>query len=286
MRARGARSRSRVRRDRTPRCRSRTRPAGGPSRAAALDLPPPAAVGDDPEQELAAREPAAATDPFLQLPPGPVARVRPWRVGTHARGPQRVEIGGDQRLSETCASPAVVVRPRRLHQAGQRHDLHAARRPGIGIGRSSSIASSSATCSRSTSISSSSSRIRLAPARFTPRGQSLHVPQPDDVGLRVAPRVPPRAMRLHQSLLLVDPQRLRMHAGELRRHADDVHGPLVRRPAAIARPSLASRRSPQLTPNRFRGESSSPSRSCFKRSFSCATSFSGTSTRTLASRSP
>ena len=73
-------------------------------------------------------------------------------------------------------------------------------------------------------------------------------------------------------LPLVDPQRLRMHAGELRRHADHVDGALA--PARRCDPSIHH----QATPSRFRGDSFWASCSCLSNCFSSRESLSGTST--------
>ena len=73
-----------------------------------------------------------------------------------------------------------------------------------------------------------SSMMRFTPARFTPSSVSAWIASRTvDVGLGVAPRVARRPLGTHQPLALVDPQGLRVHAGELGRHADDEHGALV-----------------------------------------------------------
>src|SRR5919206_1417817 len=52
--------------------------------------------------------------------------------------------------------------------------------------------------------------------------EPLDEPQPLEVALRIEPRVPRRAPRPHEPLLLVDPKRLRVHADELGGDADHV----------------------------------------------------------------
>src|SRR5438105_8787288 len=47
--------------------------------------------------------------------------------------------------------------------------------------------------------------------------ETLDELQPLEVALRVEPRVPRRPLRPHEPLLLVDPQRLRVHPDDLRR---------------------------------------------------------------------
>src|SRR5205823_6162507 len=63
------------------------------------------------------------------------------------------------------------------------------------------------------------------------RRQPLDDPQPLDVGLGVEPGAAGRALRPHEALRLVDPQRLRVHADELGGDADHVHWPLVHHPS-------------------------------------------------------
>ena len=67
------------------------------------------------------------------------------------------------------------------------------------------------------------------------RRQLLDQPQPLDVGLGVEPRAARRARRAHEALRLVGAQRLRMHAGELRRDRDHVAGTVAHRPNALSR---------------------------------------------------
>ena len=60
-------------------------------------------------------------------------------------------------------------------------------------------------------------------------GQFLDLLQKPDVGLAVATAAATGSGRFEQALALVDPQRLRMHAGQFRRHRDDVDGPALGR---------------------------------------------------------
>src|SRR5919205_2583986 len=57
--------------------------------------------------------------------------------------------------------------------------------------------------------------------------EPLDEPQPLEVALRVEPRVPRRALRPDEPLLLVDPERLRVHADELGGDADHVARAIV-----------------------------------------------------------
>src|SRR4029079_4090359 len=59
--------------------------------------------------------------------------------------------------------------------------------------------------------------------------EALDQTQPREVVLRVEARVPGGALRAHEALLLVDAQRLRMHADELGGDGAHVEGMLVRR---------------------------------------------------------
>src|SRR5215211_3964009 len=61
-----------------------------------------------------------------------------------------------------------------------------------------------------------------------PGGEPLDDAEPVEVGLRVEARVPRRALRPHEALRLVDPERLRVHADELGRDRDHVAGAAVR----------------------------------------------------------
>jgi hypothetical protein len=75
--------------------------------------------------------------------------------------------------------------------------------------------------------------------------QLLDQPQPLEVDVRVETRVAARPLRAHESLLLVHPQRLRVHADELGGDGDHVPGPVVhyvRSPPA--RVVLAGRETP------------------------------------------
>ena len=53
-------------------------------------------------------------------------------------------------------------------------------------------------------------------------GQLVDELQALDIGTRIQARVATRALGVHQALGLVDAQSLRMHAGQLGRHADHV----------------------------------------------------------------
>ena len=53
-------------------------------------------------------------------------------------------------------------------------------------------------------------------------GQLVDKLQALDIGTRIQARVAARALGVHQALGLVDAQSLRMHAGQLGRHADHV----------------------------------------------------------------
>ena len=53
-------------------------------------------------------------------------------------------------------------------------------------------------------------------------GQLVDEFQTLDIGTRIQARVTARALRIHQALGLVDAQSLRVHAGQLGRHADHV----------------------------------------------------------------
>ena len=53
-------------------------------------------------------------------------------------------------------------------------------------------------------------------------GQLVDELQALDIGTRIQARVAARALGVHQALGLVDAQSLRMHAGQLGRHADHV----------------------------------------------------------------
>ena len=99
--------------------------------------------------------------------------------------------------------------------------------------------------------------------------QPLDQPQPLDVGVGVEPRVAGGALRPHEALLLVDPQRLRVHADELGGDADHVARVVVHQLNSLSR---------GLVVVAF-WNSSSASRCAF-------VSFAGTVTRTRASRSP
>jgi hypothetical protein len=58
-------------------------------------------------------------------------------------------------------------------------------------------------------------------------GELLDVLQQLDVAVGVAAAAALGALRLDEALALVDPQRLRMNAGQLGRHRDDVERPFV-----------------------------------------------------------
>src|SRR5262249_1877051 len=62
-----------------------------------------------------------------------------------------------------------------------------------------------------------------------------------EVRVRVQPRVARRALRAHEALLLVDAQRLRVHADELGRDRDHVAGMVRGHPATFWNSSSSSR---------------------------------------------
>jgi len=66
-------------------------------------------------------------------------------------------------------------------------------------------------------------------------GQPLDQAQPLQVGLRVEARVSARPVRADETLVLVDPQRLRMHADELGGDRDHVARAVVHQPSSSVR---------------------------------------------------
>src|SRR5436305_730448 len=70
--------------------------------------------------------------------------------------------------------------------------------------------------------------------------EALDQPQPLQVRLGIKARVPARALRADEALVLVDPQRLRVHADELRGDRDHVTR------AVVDHASSSSRRGPQI----------------------------------------
>ena len=133
-----------------------------------------------------------------------------------------------------------------------------------------------APCGAAAAATSSWRRSTIStPARFRPElgREPLDQPQPLEVGLRVEARVPGRPLRPDETLGLVDPQRLRVHADELGGDRDHVArvGALV---GAHENASLSRGFSRETF-----WSASSASRSAF-------VSFVGTVTRTRARRSP
>src|SRR5947209_4505976 len=99
--------------------------------------------------------------------------------------------------------------------------------------------------------------------------EALDQSQTLEVALGVEPRVPGRPLRPHEPLLLVDPQRLRVHADDLGGDADHVARPVVHQLKSMSRG----------LPRSAFCSSTSASRSAF-------VSFFGTSIRIRASTSP
>ena len=161
------------------------------------------------------------------------------------------------------------------------------RRPGMAIARRcASWACRSATCVRSAVDLGAKLDDALDARQVDPFvGELLDREQPVDVGLRVPPRVARRAARAHQALALVDAQRLRMHAGQLGRHADDEHRALIEVSLPVGH-RLVLLRHDHDTPSDLRGESPCSSCSCRSRSFCDLESRAGTSTCVVTSRSP
>src|SRR5437016_1336906 len=122
--------------------------------------------------------------------------------------------------------------------------------------------------------------------------EPLDHPEAGNVPGRVAPAVPGRPLRLHQALALVDPECLRVHAGQLGRHADHVDRAVVdvtlRLVITFGVPLFDARVAHRhgSIPNRARGDSPPASRRLSSSSFSLLLSLEGTSTSTVTSRSP
>ena len=93
-------------------------------------------------------------------------------------------------------------------------------------------------CSSSSMRSTRSTPARLRPSSVVSRWISA---QPLDVRVRVEARVAGGALRADEALLLVDAQRLRMHADELGGDADHVARTVVHQPPAFCSCSSSSR---------------------------------------------
>src|SRR5439155_14188921 len=89
-------------------------------------------------------------------------------------------------------------------------------------------------------------------------GQPLDQAQPLQIGLRVETRVSARPLRADETLVLVDSQRLRMHADELGGDRDHVAGAIVHQPSSSVRAgphtrsTTASPASYAVSPRRMR----------------------------------
>src|SRR5262249_19755218 len=128
-------------------------------------------------------------------------------------------------------------------------------------------------------------------------GQPLHLAQDEDVAKRVAPapaRCPPRR---NQAEPVVGAQRLRVQAGKLRGHRDDVYGSVVRQPEVVlhvvASPGTVPRlpgvrhHAWPLRSNSSRGSAPVVASLNFSRALRASSlSWVGTWTSTLTSRSP